>query len=338
MSLSLIPDRGLAVGTQSTGIRTARRRVLACAAFLIVSVLGGCTAPPETSLQRLVEARQRTADLMLHFTTAADAGNRAVLADTDESSAAFAREAAQATEAAEKDAAALAPMFEALDYAEESRLLKEFNTRFAEFRTLDRNVLELAVANTNTKAQQLAFGPAQSSVDELDRALEAVAVASGEPNWRVQALVARTLAAVRAIQLLQAPHIAEATDAAMTRMEAQMAASEKTARASLQMLSSVTPPVGHSATRRRHCRIGPIHGPQRSDRRPVPAEHERSIAVDDAGSETDAHDRLSGHAASAREHVSRARLHRNPVATSVRAESAGVYRRYVRPDIALRRR
>jgi len=227
MSLSLIPDRGLAVGTQSTGIRTARRRVLACAAFLIVSVLGGCTAPPETSLQRLVEARQRTADLMLHFTTAADAGNRAVLADTDESSAAFAREAAQATEAAEKDAAALAPMFEALDYAEESRLLKEFNTRFAEFRTLDRNVLELAVANTNTKAQQLAFGPAQSSVDELDRALEAVAVASGEPNWRVQALVARTLAAVRAIQLLQAPHIAEATDAAMTRMEAQMAASEK---------------------------------------------------------------------------------------------------------------
>jgi len=242
MSLSLILDRGLAVGTQSTGIPTARRRVLACAAFLIVSVLGGCTAPPETSLQRLVEARQRTADLMLHFTTAADAGNRAVLADTDESSAAFAREAAQATEAAEKDAAALAPMFEALDYAEESRLLKEFNTRFAEFRTLDRNVLELAVANTNTKAQQLAFGPAQSSVDELDRALEAVAVASGEPNWRVQALVARTLAAVRAIQLLQAPHIAEATDAAMTRMEAQMAASEKTARASLQMLSSVTPP------------------------------------------------------------------------------------------------
>jgi hypothetical protein len=238
----LIHDRGPAARIKTPGVRRVCRRALPCAAILIAGVLSGCTAPLETSLQRLVEARQRSADLVVHFTAAADAGNRAVMADTDQSSIAFAREASQATEAAEKDADALAPMFEALGYAEESRLLKEFDMRFAEFRSLDKNVLELAVANTNIKAQQLAFGPAQASVDEFSHALEAVADAAGESNWRAQALVARTLAEVREIQVLQAPHIAEATDAAMTRMEAHMTASEKSARASLQMLASLTPP------------------------------------------------------------------------------------------------
>jgi hypothetical protein len=134
-------------------------------------------------------------------------------------------------------------MFDALGYAEESRLLKEFTTQFAAFRALDRNVLDLAVENTNIKAQQIAFGPAQASVDEFSQALEAVAgVTAGEPNWRVQALVAQALAAVREIQVLQAPHIAEANDAAMTRMEAQMTASEKMARAARQTLATVIQP------------------------------------------------------------------------------------------------
>ena len=41
------------------------------------------------------------------------------------------------------------------------------------------------------------------------------------------------VAAVLEIQVLQAPHIAEADDAAMTRMEGQMTASEAAARKAL---------------------------------------------------------------------------------------------------------
>ena len=44
------------------------------------------------------------------------------------------------------------------------------------------------------------------------------------------------------IQVLQAPHIAEADDAAMTRIEEQMAASEAAARTAVQQLQTVLPP------------------------------------------------------------------------------------------------
>jgi hypothetical protein len=36
-------------------------------------------------------------------------------------------------------------------------LFEEFTQRFAEFRGLDRNIIDLAVENTNLKAQQLSF-------------------------------------------------------------------------------------------------------------------------------------------------------------------------------------
>ena len=54
---------------------------------------------------------------------------------------------------------------------------------------------------------------------------------------RVKALAATAVAAVREIQALQAPHIAESDDAAMTRIEARMAAAERVARDQLKMLA-----------------------------------------------------------------------------------------------------
>ena len=52
---------------------------------------------------------------------------------------------------------------------------------------------------------------------------------------------------VREIQVLQAPHIADADDAVMTRMEKEMAASEAEARTALQTLGSLLGPVSASA-------------------------------------------------------------------------------------------
>jgi len=58
----------------------------------------------------------------------------------------------------------------------------------------------------------------------------------------MKALVATALAAVREIQVLQAPHIAEADEAAMTRMEKQMATEEASARSALATLGAMTQP------------------------------------------------------------------------------------------------
>jgi hypothetical protein len=64
-------------------------------AALIAAVAAGCIKAPETALERLMEARRLGADLLVQLTKAADASNRAVMADTDEASIKFAREAEQ---------------------------------------------------------------------------------------------------------------------------------------------------------------------------------------------------------------------------------------------------
>ena len=200
----------------------------------------GCDV--NTALDRVSQARHISADLLVQFTKAADAANRAVMADTDEASVAFAREAEQAKEKLQTDIDTLRPLLAGLNYADEGRLLQEFVNRFAEYRELDRRILDLAVENTNLKAQRLSFGPAQEAADSFRDSLRSVTPLAPPDKWRVEALIATAVATVREIQVLQAPHIADADEAVMTRMEKSMATSEAAARNALKTLSSLVEP------------------------------------------------------------------------------------------------
>jgi hypothetical protein len=212
-------------------------------AVIIIGATTGCMNAPETALERLSEANRLAADLLIQFTKAGDAANRAVMADTDEASVTFAREAEQATQAVQRDIDTLGPILVGLQYSSETHLLEEFSSRFAEYRALDRSILDLAVENTNLKAARLSFGPAQEAADAFRDSVEAVApLAQANDAWRVKALIATAVASVREIQVLQAPHIAEADDAAMTRIEKRMVTSEAAARSALEMLASLVPP------------------------------------------------------------------------------------------------
>ena len=140
--------------------------------------------------------------------------------------------------AAQDDATALAPVLESLAYSEEARSLAEFEKRFAEDRALDAQLLALAVDNTNLKAQRIAFGTAREAADTFLSSVESLAsVYSGPDSWHVKALAATAAAELRAIQVLQAPHIAEADDAVMTRLEGQMATSDAAVRRALDELA-----------------------------------------------------------------------------------------------------
>jgi hypothetical protein len=209
---------------------------------LVAAVATGCGEDVNAVLERASRARQAASDLLVDFTKAADAANRAVMAETDETSVAFAREAQQATEAVEKDAGVLGPILQNLNYTDEARLLDEFKSRFAEYRTLDRRILDLAVENTNLKAQRLSYGPAQEAADAFRDALKALVPSSPAEAWHVQALAATAVKTVREIQVLQAPHIADADAAVMTRMEKEMATSEMTARDALDKLRPLVGP------------------------------------------------------------------------------------------------
>jgi len=225
---------------QARGCRKRPTFAVACLGAFVLAAAGCRSAPV---LTQLVEARRLAADLRLQFNKAADASNRAVMADTDEASGAAAREAEEVTRTIQRDTQTLETILRDLAYADEIRLLNDFNSRFGEYRTLDRTILDLAVENTNLKAQRLSFGPAREAANAFRESLEALApVAASMDAWRVRAIVATAVANVREIQVLQAPHIAQSDDAEMSRLEAQMAAAETAARQALDALKGLVPP------------------------------------------------------------------------------------------------
>jgi hypothetical protein len=224
---SCVPGRWIGLGARG------RSALIAVIATLAI----GCDV--NTALERLSEARQIASELALQFSKASDASNRAVMADTDEASVAFARESEQAAEAVQQEIDALRPILQGLNYSDELRMLDEFSRRFADYREVDRRILDLAVENTNLKAQRLAFGPAQEAADAFRDAVESVEPATAANAWQVRGLAAAAVTTVREIQVLQAPHIADADDAVMTRMEKRMATSETAARAALKTLSGL---------------------------------------------------------------------------------------------------
>jgi hypothetical protein len=217
-----------------------RRACLMGAAALVSAA--GCRGVPDPAFTQLLEARRVAAELHVQFIKAAGASDRAVLADTDEASVAFAKEAESAVQSVQTDVGELGVQLQRLGYADEGKLLDEFAKQFAEYRKVDRDVLALAVENTNLKAQRLSFGPVREAADAFRDALDAVVkAATPREHARVEATAERALLAVREVQVLQAPHIAEADDAAMSRLEKVMGGQETSAREALRALAGVAP-------------------------------------------------------------------------------------------------
>ena len=217
------------------------------AAVLSVAAATACRYQAAT-LTQLLEARRLSSELHVQFVQAADASNRAVMADTDEGSAAAADEARRARQTVERNAQALQTLLQSLGYSDDLRYLEGFRKRFDEYRRLDDELLPLAVENTNVKAQRLSFGPAREASDAFRMALDrAVQAADAKHRWQSEAAAAHAINALLQIQVLQAPHIAEAAADRMTRMEEQMAALEAAARVSLRQLKSALPPSASAA-------------------------------------------------------------------------------------------
>jgi hypothetical protein len=219
-----------------------QRKLVAALLLAGVAVIAVSACRNRAALTDLLEARRLASEMHVEFTKASEAANRAVMADTDETSAAAADEARRARQAVERDVQVLQPILQSLGYRDDIAYLNGFKTRFEEYRRLDDEILPLAVENTNLKAQRLSFGPSREAADALRTSLDA-AVGSGAKNTcAAEALAAKARIAVLEVQVMQAPHIAEADDVAMTRMEEQMAASAARARKALEELTAALAP------------------------------------------------------------------------------------------------
>ena len=166
--------------------------------LIVIHVQKGRT--PAGQLARQARRLELVNQIRLSVESAAEAEKRAVMAITDEDSQKFADKARAETAKAEQ-------AHRELEKISKPGELDAFSKAFTELQRVDKEVLDLAVKNTNLKASALAFGPAAAAAKELSAALQEcearVAV------WRLVALLP--------------PHIAEESDAKMEAMEAEMA-------------------------------------------------------------------------------------------------------------------
>lgn len=220
----------------------SRKATLMLALLGLVALLVACRGDPTTVMTRLEESRRVVATLRLDFQQMADASNRAVMANSEEASTAAARESQAATSAVEKDAAKLAELLQGLNFTNEAGVLSEFKARFSEYKALDTRIVTLAVENTNLKAQALAFGPASEAAGAFAASLGAAQSRfQSKTADSAELLIVQALLAVREIQVLHAPHIAEREESNMTQMEKQMADLDAKARTALTALTALAP-------------------------------------------------------------------------------------------------
>jgi hypothetical protein len=212
-----------------------KERAALALTVLLLLLFSGCNEP--SAFARSVEARQLATTLQAEFTRAVDASNRAVMAKSDDASAEFVREAKQKRQQIKRTEGELVALLRELQYSDELKLVEDFHGKFAAYEVLDANILELSVENTNVKAMRHSFGSVSEAANAFKQAVSTLATPCEACRARVLTLEA--IGAVREIQALEAPHIAEASDARMAQIEEQMAKLEVTAKSALSELSGI---------------------------------------------------------------------------------------------------
>lgn len=157
-----------------------------------------------------------------HLLASADAEKSAVMADTDEASQAFAARATEAAQTVEQGRRDLEPLLESAPQA--VQLFGEFSSCWNKLQEIDREVLALAVQNTNLKAFRLSFVAAAEAIQRMETAINHL-MDTASPSPHAVGITRRAAQAVIAALHLytrHAPHIAESTAARMDEIEADM--------------------------------------------------------------------------------------------------------------------
>ena len=196
---------------------------------------------PSEQLARQAKRIELVDQMRAALASAAEAEKSAVMATTDRDSQAFAQQARASTAALERERQELLGLLPTSPLQKEAELLEQFSRAFNDLQRIDKELLDLAVQNTNLKAYSLAFGPAAAALKEMDAALLRIVTANGgnASAKAGQIILLADDARVRAlrIQTLLPPHIAEESDQKMNELEALMAKEDREARKDLEGLA-----------------------------------------------------------------------------------------------------
>lgn len=229
-------------GTGNRIVLTLIVLVLLSAVVFSVSRFLGPNAWHKTVLGNTMKTVEIISRMRIDLLKSTDLEKGAVMAVTDEESRALAEQSRKSADAVQRDYEELNVLIDAAKIGDEMTLLQEFNDAWNNFREIDRELLSLAVENTNIKAANLSYTAAAQDIGTFERCLSQLMVVpkSDREQAQMARLAYQAVTAAFMIYSLEAPHINEAEDKKMDELEKLMAANEKKVRNALRDLSRVT--------------------------------------------------------------------------------------------------
>ena len=196
---------------------------------------------PAEQLSRQAKRLALVGQMRSTLASSAEEEKSAVMATTDQDSRTFAEQSRSATSALERERQELRELLQTGGPKNETDLLEQFSRAFIDLQRVDKELLELAVLNTNLKAASLTFGPAAVALKEMDAALLRVVTTNADNTTTEarQSILLANDARVRAlrVQTLLPPHIAEENPKNMDELEALMTIEDRAVRKDLESLA-----------------------------------------------------------------------------------------------------
>jgi hypothetical protein len=187
----------------------------------------------------VIQKSETLAALRVGLLKSAESEKRSVMAETYEISRDYAIESRQGAELVEVECNQFAALLRLYPSEDQDRLFREFEELWKKLRQLDEQILDLAVQNTNLKAQALSFGKAsqalhrfQMSLSEAIRDVDDAQAIKTASDAQIYLLT---------IQTLHAPHIAASDTGDMDRIEQTINETEVTILRCMERLSEILP-------------------------------------------------------------------------------------------------
>lgn len=210
------------------------------AAFALYGYYGERLNPFETKSMKI----DLLSTMRIQLLEAVEAEKNAVLAVTDESSEEFAAQARLVADNVENNRKKIESIIVQEKHAHETEMINEFNVCWSQYRKLDETILGLAIQNTNLKAQKLSATQAAQELGHFEESLNSLIHRNthGSQCNETAMLSYQALTAGLKIFALHKPHIEEADDQVMDKIEQHIKSYDDSARRALGALRSIADP------------------------------------------------------------------------------------------------
>ncbi len=172
-----------------------------------------------------------------------EAQNGAVMSTGEHDTKSFTDQAREASAVLERGRTELEKLLKERGDSHELEQMDRVVLTLRDFQQIDKQLLDLAVQNSNRKAYNLAYGPAMKLLQQIDEPLSRIvashSTSTSENNIQVLQLAGDVRIGVLRMQVLLPPHIAEKTDQKMDEFEAQLSEEDRKVRETLAALSKL---------------------------------------------------------------------------------------------------